>query len=128
VRGFRVEPGEIEAALIEHPAVCEAVVTAQDQPEGEGRRLVAYVVASPGLEVPGTASLREHLGRRLPEHMLPAVFVPLAALPLTPAGKVDRRALPASYAPERDLAAGAPRTPAEEVLAEIWSQVLGAGQ
>jgi amino acid adenylation domain-containing protein len=120
VRGYRVEPGEIEARLVEHPAVREAVVLAREDAPGE-KRLVAYVV---GDETAGAGVLRAHLSERLPEYMVPAAYVRLDAMPLTPSGKVDRRALPApdgASAAERYVA---PRTPVEEVLAEIWAEVL----
>ncbi|CAA9335652.1 MAG: Siderophore biosynthesis non-ribosomal peptide synthetase modules, partial [uncultured Gemmatimonadetes bacterium] len=121
VRGFRVEAGEIEARLREHPGVREAVVTARGDASGS-TRLVAYVVgAAPGAEV-----LRAHLAERLPEYMVPAAYVRLEALPRTPNGKVDTRALPApdggAYT-HRGYEAPADET--EEALAEIWAEVLG---
>ncbi|HEV2736700.1 MAG TPA: amino acid adenylation domain-containing protein, partial [Longimicrobiaceae bacterium] len=122
IRGVRIEPGEVEAVLARHPEVREAVVVALAH-AGEPR-LVGYVVPGPGAR-PSAAALREHAGRQLPEPMVPSAFVLLDALPLTPAGKVDRRALPG---PEWGLAAEghvAPRTPAEEILAGIWAEVLG---
>ncbi|MFL6199516.1 MAG: amino acid adenylation domain-containing protein [Thermoanaerobaculia bacterium] len=128
IRGFRIELGEIETALGEHPAVRQAVVLARKDRDEEGgeRRLVAYLVA--GAEpLPGIEELRAFLRRRLPEHMLPAAFVPLAALPLTAHGKIDRAALPAPER-ERSTLAGElvlPRTPEERALAEVWSRVLG---
>ncbi len=118
VRGFRIEPGEVEAALREHGGVREAAVVAREDASGE-RRLVAYVVGEAS-----AAELRAHLKGRLPEHMVPSAFVALDALPLTPSGKTDRRSLPA---PERtgDVDAYvAPRTPAEEILAGIYAMVL----
>ncbi|HVR96706.1 MAG TPA: amino acid adenylation domain-containing protein [Thermoanaerobaculia bacterium] len=123
VRGFRIELGEIERALAAHSAVREAVVLAQDGASGE-RRLVAWVVADG--EPPTAGELRELLQRSLPEYMLPAAFVPLAELPLTGNGKLDRRALPPPGAVQ-EPAAGyvAPRDETEEVLAAIWSQALG---
>ncbi|MET0395249.1 MAG: non-ribosomal peptide synthase/polyketide synthase, partial [Longimicrobiaceae bacterium] len=123
VRGFRVEPGEVEAALRGHPAVREAVVTAHEGGSGE-RWLAGYVVAAEGAAAPAAEELRGWLRGRLPEYMVPPVFVAVEALPLTPSGKVDRLALPA---PERaeSAAAVAPRTPTEEVLAGIWAEVLG---
>ncbi|HEY0022711.1 MAG TPA: amino acid adenylation domain-containing protein [Longimicrobium sp.] len=117
VRGFRIEPGEIEAVLRQHESVAECVVLARAD-AGE-TRLVAYVVGEAEAE-----ALRTHLRASLPEYMVPAAFVSLEALPLTPNGKLDRKALPA---PELASAAAtyvAPRTPVEEVLAEIWVEVL----
>jgi len=122
VRGFRIEPGEIEARLAEHPGVREAVVVVREDAPGE-TRLVAYVVAeaSAGAEV-----LRAHLGQALPAYMVPAAFVRMETLPLTPNGKIDRRALPA---PEGDAYAArgyeAPAGETEQALAGIWAEVLG---
>jgi len=125
VRGFRVELGEIEAALAEHPAVREAAVLAREDRPGE-RRLVAYVAPHPGQDA-ALGELRAFLERRLPEHMVPVAFVTLDALPLNASGKVDRRALPAPDAGRPALAAAytAPGTPAEEGVAAIWCEVLG---
>jgi amino acid adenylation domain-containing protein len=124
VRGFRIEPGEIEAALAAQPAVAHAVVTVQPDPSGESR-LVAYVVPHDGGSV--TASdLRRELRRTLPDYMVPSVFISLDALPLTANRKVDRRALPPVFAStsasERHIE---PSTPAERAIAEIWQAVLG---
>ncbi|HYH79840.1 MAG TPA: amino acid adenylation domain-containing protein [Longimicrobium sp.] len=121
VRGFRIELGEVEAALRAHPAVHDALVTVRDDGPGGSRRLVAYVVAD--APAPTAAALREHLKRTLPEHMLPGAFVALGAFPLTSSGKRDRNALPA---PELEAAGTgtAPRTPAEEVLAALFAEVL----
>ncbi|QNP68638.1 amino acid adenylation domain-containing protein [Streptomyces roseirectus] len=120
VRGFRVELGEIEAALTTHQDVAEAAVTARQDPRGEAR-LIAYVVADHAL-APDT--LRDHLARTLPAHMIPATYVPVAALPRTASGKLDRAALP-----EPDAAAltekTAPRTPAERTLRALFADVLG---
>jgi aspartate racemase len=129
LRGFRVEPGEIEAELTRHPAVLEAAVVVREDPGGE-RRLVAYLVPARADAPLSSNALREHLSLRLPEYMVPAAFVWLEALPLTPQGKVDRAALPApsSDPARRDaepVGTVAPRTPAEARLAEIWAQVLG---
>ncbi|HKV12834.1 MAG TPA: amino acid adenylation domain-containing protein, partial [Thermoanaerobaculia bacterium] len=123
VRGVRVEIGEVEAALLRHPGVRQAVVHAWD---GAGEpRLTSYVVGE-GEPAPGPAELREFLRGRLPEPMTPTAWVTLAALPLTPSGKIDRRALPPPSAPgeEAERSFVAPRTPAEELLAGIWADVL----
>ncbi|SFB04739.1 non-ribosomal peptide synthase domain TIGR01720/amino acid adenylation domain-containing protein [Amycolatopsis marina] len=119
IRGFRVEPGEIESVLLTHELVRECVVVA-DESTGR-RRLVAYVVA----EDPDIAEVRGFLGGRLPDYMVPAVFVVLDRLPLTPGGKVDRRALPAPEAGEATGSYVAPSSPVEEELASIWASVLG---
>ncbi|HWE07715.1 MAG TPA: amino acid adenylation domain-containing protein, partial [Solirubrobacteraceae bacterium] len=123
IRGFRIELGEIEAALLAHAEIEQAAVIARD--DAGDRRLVAYVVGR-GAAAPQPAALRAHLQRTLPDYMLPAAFVRLDHLPLSPNGKLDRKALPAP-----DLGAGvaagyvAPRTEAEAVLAGIWGEVLG---
>ncbi len=120
LRGFRIEPGEVEARLRAHPKVREAVVVVRE--DGGEKRLVGYVVAArPPLDA---EALRAHLKASLPEYMVPAAFVSLERLPLTANGKVDRRALPApalaacpdDYVP--------PRTPTEEVLCGIWAEML----
>ncbi|HEV2361544.1 MAG TPA: condensation domain-containing protein, partial [Acidimicrobiales bacterium] len=126
IRGFRIEPGEIEAVLGEHPAVGSAVVVADESGTGDVR-LVAYVAASEGTATT-SAELRDHLALRLPEHMIPAVFVILAELPLTPNGKVDRQALPAPEATRNHMAGVAyvaPRSETELTLAAFWSELLG---
>jgi len=124
VRGYRVELAEIEAALARYPAVtAAAVVQAED---AGGKRLVGYVVPRerPG---PAAAELRSFLRDRLPEYMLPAVFVLLDALPLTPNGKVHRAALPPAPAlrPETGPAYVPPRNGSEQAIAAIWREVLG---
>ncbi|HSK81092.1 MAG TPA: amino acid adenylation domain-containing protein, partial [Thermoanaerobaculia bacterium] len=122
VRGFRIELGEIEAVLASHPGVRETVVVARDGGAGD-RRLVAYVAPRAGA-APDLSELRAFLAARVPEHMVPPAWVVLDELPLTPSGKVDRKALPEPGT----AAAGeyvAPRNPAEEVLAGIWGEVLG---
>ncbi|WP_420125382.1 non-ribosomal peptide synthetase, partial [Longimicrobium sp.] len=119
VRGFRIELGEIEATLRRHPAVTDCAVVAREDAGGE-KRLAAYVVGEVEAE-----ALREHLRQSLPEYMVPSAFVPLDALPLTPNGKLDRRALPAPDLASVEEAYVAPRTPAEEALAQIWGDVLG---
>ncbi|HEU4559378.1 MAG TPA: condensation domain-containing protein, partial [Longimicrobium sp.] len=121
VRGFRIEPGEVEAVLSDHPEVREAVVVVREDAPGD-RRLVAYVVAAEPAVTP--AELRAHLKGRLPEYMVPSAVVVLDSLPLTPSGKVARRALPAPDLASPDEAYVAPRTPTEEVLAGIWAEVL----
>ena len=129
IRGFRIELGEIETALAAHPGVAQAAVLARGAPGPQGGRrpvgLVAYVAARPGRELTG-AELRTFLGARLPEYMLPAIVL-LGELPLSPNGKVDRRAL-SRVAPERAAVGGgsvAPRTATEGALAAIWAEVLG---
>ncbi|HST57442.1 MAG TPA: amino acid adenylation domain-containing protein, partial [Longimicrobium sp.] len=122
IRGFRIEPGEVEAALSDHPEVREAVVVVREDAPGD-RRLVAYVVAGESAAVT-PAELRAHLKGRLPEYMVPSAVVRLESLPLTPSGKVARRALPAPEYAEAETGHVAPRTPAEEVLAGIWGEVL----
>ncbi|WP_164551865.1 non-ribosomal peptide synthetase [Streptomyces sp. WAC 01529] len=123
IRGFRIETGEIAAALSACPGVANCAVVAQDHRQGE-RRLVAYFVPRDATDVPDAALLREALAASLPDHMLPAVFVPLDTLPLTPSGKLDERALPA---PEAAPAPGGreARTPNEQVLAALFGEVLG---
>ncbi|HYG62093.1 MAG TPA: amino acid adenylation domain-containing protein, partial [Thermoanaerobaculia bacterium] len=122
VRGFRIEPGEIEALLRRQPAVRDAVVEVRGDTQ-DGGRLVAYVVPAGGAASVPAGALRDALRGALPEHMVPAAFVMLEALPLTPNGKVDRRALPApNLAPAASYAA--PRDPVEEVVADVWSELL----
>ena len=126
IRGFRIEPGEIEMALLGHPDLARAVVVARDDDGTGHRRLAAYLVPAEGAAVPGAAELRELLGRSLPEHMVPATFTALDALPLSSSGKVDRRALPAPEAgPRAESAYVPPRTEAERQVARIWAEVLG---
>ncbi|HEY2738167.1 MAG TPA: amino acid adenylation domain-containing protein, partial [Thermoanaerobaculia bacterium] len=125
VRGVRIELGEIEAALAAHPALREAAVVLREEPAGPS--LVAFVVAPS--EAPEPAVLRAFLRRSLPEPMVPASFVFLPSLPLTPSGKVDRGRLAAEARGSLDQPAAerewtAPRTPAERLLAGIWSEVL----
>ncbi|HJX28444.1 MAG TPA: condensation domain-containing protein, partial [Thermoanaerobaculia bacterium] len=124
VRGFRIELGEIETVLGRLAGVREAVVVARESAPGD-RRLVAYVVGDAASD-PGTeGALRQSLRERLPDYMVPSVFVMLPALPLTPNGKVDRKALPAPEWQRGEESHLAPRTPVEEVLAGIWAELLG---
>jgi thioesterase domain-containing protein/aryl carrier-like protein len=125
VRGFRIEPGEIEAALITNPRLRAAAVTAWG--EGENRQLAAYLVPADVAEgVPSDDELRAHLRRTLPGYMIPGTFNEVLSIPVTPAGKMDRAALPALSSP-RSAAADfvAPRSGPERLLAKVWVQVLG---
>ncbi|MFL5541338.1 MAG: amino acid adenylation domain-containing protein [Longimicrobiaceae bacterium] len=122
LRGFRIEPAEVEQALLAHPTVREALVMAREDEPGR-RRLVAYLTAAPGAVV-DAAALREHARARLAEYMVPSAFVALDAFPLTAHGKVDRRALPAPDA-AREARGEPPRTDTERKLAALWSAVLG---
>jgi len=125
VRGYRIEPGEVEAVLAAHPQVRSAVVTAWG--EGAAARLAAYLVPTDLADgIPAADELRSFAARRLPEHMVPGVFTELASLPLTAAGKVNRAALPAPDESRLDIGQyEPPGTAAEELLAGIWSEVLG---
>jgi amino acid adenylation domain-containing protein len=127
IRGLRIELGEVEAALCAHPGVSQAVAAVREDVPGD-RRLVAYVVG-PGTAAPGAAELRAHLQARLPDYMVPAAYVTLPEMPLSPNGKIDRRALPAPGREQAraglDTPYAAPRNPVEELLCEIWSGMLG---
>ncbi|HEX6199628.1 MAG TPA: amino acid adenylation domain-containing protein, partial [Thermoanaerobaculia bacterium] len=128
LRGVRMELGEVEAVLLEHPGVRSAAAGLLDDPAGEGaeeKRLVAWYVPREGAE-PGAPELRRFLAERLPEAMVPGAFVRLDALPMAPTGKVDRRALPepGRERPELESDYRAPATPTEEALAAIWSDLL----
>jgi amino acid adenylation domain-containing protein len=146
IRGQRVETGEVEAVLAEHPAVAAVAVVARPDRDG-GARLVGYLVPSTGTGLPGGAQaepvfggaehpqrlpggLRGYLRGRLPESMVPDVLVPLAELPLTPSGKLDRSRLPAPEpaAARPDRPPAAPSGWAEEALARIWAETLGLDQ
>uniref|UniRef100_UPI00083133A4 non-ribosomal peptide synthetase n=1 Tax=Actinomadura macra TaxID=46164 RepID=UPI00083133A4 len=119
IRGFRVEPGEIEAVLLAHPGVSRAAVIVRENRPGE-KQLIAYVV--PNDTEPVNGELREFVGRRLPDYMVPAATVVIAELPLTANGKLDRRALPD---PESTTATSRePANETEAVLCEIFAQIL----
>src|SRR5207244_2326733 len=121
VRGMRVELGEIEHALEGHPDVREAVVTVSN---GDDGALVAYTLAP--APTPAPSELDAFLRERLPEYMVPRAFVAVDAWPRTPSGKIDRKALPApalGAPPTLDFVA--PRSPLEETVARVWSDVLG---
>ncbi|HEX2206980.1 MAG TPA: non-ribosomal peptide synthetase, partial [Longimicrobium sp.] len=122
VRGFRIELGEIESLLRRQTGVREAVAAVREDVAGD-RRLAAYVVLADA-DHPSPETLREALGAELPAYMVPSAIVVLDALPMTPSGKVDRRALPA---PRAAAAPAAPLSRRERALAEVWRQVLGAG-
>jgi amino acid adenylation domain-containing protein/non-ribosomal peptide synthase protein (TIGR01720 family) len=125
VRGFRIELGDIEAALAGHPSIAQAVVVAREDTPG-AKRLAAYLVsAGPPETPPSVTDLRAYLKEKLPEYMIPALFTFLEAMPLTPNGKVDRRALPA---PDKSAAAReyvAPRDEKETFFCELWQELLG---
>jgi acyl carrier protein len=125
VRGFRIELGEIETVLIQHPNIQKAVVLAR-KVGPDDKRLVAYVAPQEEF-APTVTELHNYVKDRLPEYMVPSAFVTLDSLPLTPNGKIDRRALstPDQTRPELEEVFVAPRTPIEEILAGIWSEVLG---
>ncbi|MFE3853478.1 amino acid adenylation domain-containing protein [Streptomyces griseorubiginosus] len=126
IRGFRIELGEIESVLGAHPGLRDAVVVVREDVPGD-KRLVGYVVAAGDAGVPGLGELRAYLSASLPQYMVPAAFVPLAGLPLTTNGKLDKRALPApeGVALGSDRAYVAPRTEVEELIAGIWRDALG---
>ncbi len=129
LRGFRIELGEIEAVLIQHPSVRDAVAVVREDTPGD-QRLVAYFVPSADSndgESAGFTELKVHLKKKLPDFMIPSTLVALPALPMTPNGKVDRRALraPEWARPELEVAYEAPRDEVEARIAAIWCEVLG---
>src|SRR5262249_51200001 len=126
-RGYRIELGEVETVLKRHPAAGEAVVVAREDVPGD-RRLVAYV--APASAAAQVGELRGFLKERVPPYMLPAAFVFVDAFPLTPNGKLDRKALPVPErrSPELDASYVAPRTPTEEALASIWCEIFNLKQ
>ncbi|HSE19641.1 MAG TPA: amino acid adenylation domain-containing protein [Pyrinomonadaceae bacterium] len=125
VRGFRIEPGEVNAVLAQHPAIRESVVVARED-AGREKQLVAYCVCN-GSQRLTSGDLHKFLEDKLPGHMIPSIFVFLNALPLTPNGKVDRKLLPAPDWTERDLKTAfvAPRSDIEQALADVWEKTLG---
>jgi natural product biosynthesis luciferase-like monooxygenase protein/amino acid adenylation domain-containing protein/FkbM family methyltransferase len=125
LRGFRIEPAEIEAALRQHQYVAEATLVAREDRPG-GKILVAYLVPLRGMEL-NAAELRNWLRERLPEYMLPAAYVMLDAMPLTATGKIDRQALPAPSERTQESAEdfATARSTTEEIVAGIWTQLLG---
>jgi non-ribosomal peptide synthase protein (TIGR01720 family) len=124
IRGFRVEPGEIETILLGHPAVAEAVVEAQDFGSGD-RRLVAYIVSRAETAITG-GDVRRYLQARMPDYLVPTYVIPVDALPIMPNGKIDRRALPVPGPNRPDLGHPVlqPQTPIEHILAQVWEEVL----
>ena len=123
LRGFRIEPGEIEAVLLRHAGVAGAAVIARSDGGGE-QRLIGYVVAAAGAAAPDAAALRAHVAGSLPDYMVPSGYVVLDRLPLTPNGKLDRRALPAPVL-RGGVEGGSARTPQEEILCGLFGEVLG---
>ncbi|BAY08030.1 non-ribosomal peptide synthetase [Calothrix sp. NIES-2098] len=129
IRGYRIELGEIETAIAQHPSVKTSVVIDREDLPGQ-KRLVAYLVQNQQSENDSqlASELRQFLKQKLPEYMIPTAFVSLEKLPLTPSGKLDRKALPA---PDRsrstlDVALITPRTPTEEKMLSIWTKILGS--
>lgn len=125
IRGFRIELGEIEAVLDQHPDIKESVVVAREDGGGH-KRLISYIVANRHADL-SREDLRRFLEEKLPDYMIPSALVPLDAMPVTTSGKVDRKALP----PPEQIRVGksadyvAPRTPREDILANLWSELLG---
>jgi hypothetical protein len=128
VRGFRIELGEIEAALTQHPNVREVVVLAREDSPGS-KQIVAYVIPEDDTTL-DISHLRTSLRERLPEYMIPAAFVPVAAFPQTPNGKLDRQALPAPEAAHSQIRTAylAPQTQLERTLAMVWCDALHVDQ
>jgi acyl carrier protein len=124
VRGFRIETGEIESALIQHESIVDAVVVVREDADGD-KRLIGYFVQDPQQKI-ALKELREYLKQQMPLHMVPSVLMPLDALPLTANGKINRQALPAPDLSRSDIEElfVAPRTPLEQALTDIWSEVL----
>ncbi|MDN0201308.1 amino acid adenylation domain-containing protein, partial [Streptomyces sp. S.PNR 29] len=122
IRGFRIELGEIETALTNHPTVAQAAVIVREDQPGEWGHVVAYTVPAAD-RIPDASVLRTHLANVLPEYMIPSAYVTLDALPLTPNGKLDTQSLPAPQI--RSEASRQPRSTQEQVLCELFAQVLG---
>jgi amino acid adenylation domain-containing protein len=122
VRGHRIELGEIESRLAEHAAVGQAVVVVRG--DGADKAIVAYVTLVPGAAEPETGQWRAHLRASLPDYMLPSAFVTLPSFPLTPNGKVDRKALPAPPRPTAEPSGAGPRNDFETMLVQRWSELL----
>jgi amino acid adenylation domain-containing protein len=124
IRGYRIELGEIEAVLTQYPGVRQALVVAREDAPGD-KRLVAYLVADRASDLSASA-LRTHLRGQIPEYMVPSAFVPLDAFPLTPNGKVDRKALPPPQVSRPNLGKGlvSPRNDHEQALTRIWEALL----
>ena len=124
IRGFRIEPGEIESALAQHPGVKDAIVLAREAPpaSGIGRRLIAWVRRRTVFD---PAELRRFLSGRLPDYMVPSAFVAVEEWPLTPTGKIDRRALPDPSAESRGAGTRALATPTERIVADLFADLLG---
>jgi len=123
IRGHRVELGEIEAVLARHSDVTQCVVIASEDPDGE-RRLVAYFVPASGSAI-SAGELRLFLSEAVPSYMIPSAFVPLSSFPLTPNGKLDRKALPSADSVTLNAEAVSPRNPVEEDMARLWCEMLG---
>lgn len=126
LRGYRIELGEIEAVLTEHDQVKEAVVAAQEFAGGD-LRLVAYIVSQDSCSI-DPRELRRHLGQKLPDYMIPSLFVPLEKIPTAASGKIDRKQLPVPSCIERQAAYLETRTPTEEMVARVFSQTLDLEQ
>jgi acyl carrier protein len=127
IRGYRIELGELEAALSRHASVAESFTVARSEPSGNGHRLISYVVRVPGSTV-AAHDLRQHLLERLPDYMVPSGFVVMDSLPRTTSGKVDGAALPEPEFASDGAAYVAPRSTTEQLLVEIWGEVLGVEQ
>jgi amino acid adenylation domain-containing protein len=125
VNGYRIEPGEVEAAILRHAHIKDALVLAREDNAGNNR-LVAYLIPTAGAEVPAIQKMRAFLQDKLPTYMVPTAFVGLGQFPITPTGKVDINALPApGVRPDSGAAYAAPQTEVQRLLARVWAEVLG---